>query len=113
MKNKRTVIIGIDGVSFGLLKELSDKGIMSNFKELRRNGIFSKMESSIPEISSVSWSSIITGKNPGEHNIYGFTDLINGTYSLSFPNFHRCSSSRQQSSYGKRRFDRRDRCGAE
>jgi predicted AlkP superfamily phosphohydrolase/phosphomutase len=45
------------------------------------------MESTIPEISSASWSSIVTGKNPGEHGIFGFTDLIQGTYSLSFPNY--------------------------
>jgi predicted AlkP superfamily phosphohydrolase/phosphomutase len=46
------------------------------------------MESTIPEISSASWSSIITGKNPGEHGIYGFTELIDGTYTMSFPNFN-------------------------
>jgi predicted AlkP superfamily phosphohydrolase/phosphomutase len=60
---------------------------MPNFRDLLDDGIFTKMESSIPEISSVSWSSIITGKNPGEHGIYGFTGLIEGTYSLSFPNY--------------------------
>jgi predicted AlkP superfamily phosphohydrolase/phosphomutase len=45
------------------------------------------MRSSIPEVSSVSWSSVITGKNPGEHGIYGFTEIIPGTYTLSFPHF--------------------------
>jgi predicted AlkP superfamily phosphohydrolase/phosphomutase len=35
----------------------------------------------------VAWSSIITGNNPGEHGIYGFMDLVPGTYSLYFPNF--------------------------
>ena len=84
----RNIIIGIDGVPYGLMKDLSDRGIMPNFSKLREDGIFKKMESSIPEISSVAWSSIITGKNPGEHGIFGFTDLIEGTYSLSFPNFN-------------------------
>jgi predicted AlkP superfamily phosphohydrolase/phosphomutase len=85
-KNK-TVIIGIDGVPYGLMKDLSDKDIMSNFKDLRKDGIFTKMKSSIPEVSSVSWSSIITGKNPGEHGVYGFTDIIKRTYTLSFHHF--------------------------
>jgi len=35
----------------------------------------------------LSWSSIITGKNPGEHGIYGFVDVHPGTYRLFFPNF--------------------------
>ncbi len=83
----RTVVIGIDGVPFRLLKNLAEKGIMPNFAELKREGIFTQMKSSIPEISSVSWSSVITGKNPGEHGIYGFTALIEGTYTISFANF--------------------------
>jgi len=54
---------------------------------LIEEGAFRKMESSIPDISCVAWSSIITGKNPGEHSIYGFMDLVPGTYRLYFPNF--------------------------
>jgi predicted AlkP superfamily phosphohydrolase/phosphomutase len=87
MEKKKTVIIGIDGVPYRLMEALSDKGIMPNFKELRNEGTFCKMQSSIPELSSVSWSSIITGVNPGIHGIFGFTDFIEGTYSLHFPNF--------------------------
>ena len=83
----RTVIIGIDGVPFGLIDALSEKGIMPYFQQLKEEGTFTKMRSSIPEISSVSWSSIITGENPGNHNIYGFTELIDGSYTLSFPHF--------------------------
>jgi len=45
------------------------------------------MRSSIPAVSSVSWSSIITGHSPGEHGIFGFTEMMPGTYALSFPNF--------------------------
>ena len=72
----RTIVIGIDGVPFGLLDDLTEKGIMPNFAELKGGdeGVFTPMKSSIPDISSVSWSSVITGKNPGEHGIYGFTE---------------------------------------
>ncbi|MCK4732590.1 MAG: alkaline phosphatase family protein [Methanophagales archaeon] len=57
----RTVIIGIDGVPFGLLDDLTEKSVMLNFAELRNEGIFRQMRSSIPEISSVSRSSVIIG----------------------------------------------------
>ncbi len=86
MKKKR-VIIGIDGVPFSLMDDLSKRDIMKNFNILKKEGVFAKMKSSIPHISSVSWSSIITGKNPGEHGIFGFTEIMPGTYSLSFPDF--------------------------
>ncbi|MFH1505715.1 MAG: alkaline phosphatase family protein [archaeon] len=87
--SKRIMIIGLDGMPYRLMKKLSDDGTMPNFKKLREssNSTFTKMQSSIPEISSVAWSSIITGKNPAEHGIYGFTEIIPGTYTLSFPNF--------------------------
>ena len=83
----RTVIIGIDGVPHGLIERFSRDGTMPYFGSLREKGVFKKMGSSIPEVSAVSWSSIITGKNPGEHGIYGFTEIIPGTYTLSFPHF--------------------------
>ncbi|MBU7014936.1 MAG: alkaline phosphatase family protein [Theionarchaea archaeon] len=91
--NKRAVIIGIDGVPFRLMDELSQQGVMPYFGELRETGAFTQMTSSIPEVSSVSWSSIITGKNPGEHSVYGFTELFPSTYTLSFPNSKRLKAS--------------------
>ncbi|MFX1392097.1 MAG: alkaline phosphatase family protein [Promethearchaeota archaeon] len=89
---KKNIILGIDGVPFELIDNLSNKGIMPNFKDLKQECYFKLMKSSIPHISSVSWSSIITGKNPGEHGIYGFTDIIDNTYSMRFPNFNALKS---------------------
>ncbi len=88
MQSGRIIIVGLDGVPFGLLKELSDKGVMPHTKEIISSGIFRRMQSSVPEVSSVAWSSIITGKNPGEHGIFGFTDLSSNSYQLRFPNFN-------------------------
>lgn len=89
----RTIIIGLDGVPYNLLTDLSARGITPNIKQLISSSYFRKMRSSIPEISSVAWSSIITGKNPGEHSIYGFIDLYPGTYKIRFPNFNDLKAS--------------------
>ena len=83
----RTIIIGLDGVPYGVIKNLTETGIMKNLAAIIKEGVFRQMTSSIPEISSIAWSSIITGKNPGEHGIYGFIDLHPGTYRMFFPNF--------------------------
>ena len=83
----RTIIIGLDGVPYGVIKNLTDTGVMKNLSHVIEDGVFRQMASSIPEISSIAWSSIITGKNPGEHGIFGFMDLAPGTYRLFFPNF--------------------------
>lgn len=86
--SKRVIIIGIDGAPYRLIEEFTSQGVMSNLKNIIEKGIFRKMQSSIPDISSVAWSSIITGKNPAEHGIFGFTDFPEGTYRLSFPNYN-------------------------
>jgi len=60
---------------------------MPNLKKILSQGFrLHQMNASIPDISSVSWTSFNTGVNPGEHGIYGFTDLKPDTYSLTFPN---------------------------
>jgi predicted AlkP superfamily phosphohydrolase/phosphomutase len=87
MKPKRLVIIGLDGVPLSLLKDLTNGGIMPNTAKLMTSGFLTETCSSIPEISSVAWSCIVTGENPGRHGIFGFTDLASGAYQLRFPNF--------------------------
>ena len=100
---KRTVIIGLDGVPYRLIENFSNNGVMPETKRIIEKGVFKQMESSIPEISSVAWSSIITGKNPGEHGIFGYTYIPIGTYRLSFPNFNNLKSEPfwQRNSKGK------------
>jgi len=88
MRPKRLIIIGLDGVPVSLLKELAQADVMPNIGQIMRNGFFAPMRSSIPEISSVAWSSIITGVNPGEHGIFGFVDIQPGSYKIRFPNFN-------------------------
>lgn len=87
-KNPKTVIVGLDGVPFDMLKTLAQDGIMPNTQRLISQGTFRAMRSSIPEISSVAWSSIITGANPAEHGIFGFMDLRSDSYKMKFPNFN-------------------------
>jgi predicted AlkP superfamily phosphohydrolase/phosphomutase len=82
------IVVGLDGMPFGLMERFAQDGTMPNFGALVREAIFRPMASSIPEVSSVAWSSIITGANPGEHGVYGFMDVAPGTYRLTFPNFN-------------------------
>jgi predicted AlkP superfamily phosphohydrolase/phosphomutase len=86
-KMKKALIIGIDGVPHSLLSTYIKSDIMPNLKKILSQGLrLHPMNASIPDISSVSWTSFNTGVNPGEHGIYGFTDLKPDSYSLHFPN---------------------------
>ncbi len=81
------MIIGIDGVPYSLLNTYIKMGVMPNVKNILAQGYrLHQTNASVPDISSVSWTSFNTGVNPGEHGIYGFTDLRSDSYSLYFPN---------------------------
>ncbi|MCK4396363.1 alkaline phosphatase family protein [candidate division WOR-3 bacterium] len=85
-KRKRIVVIGLDGSPYTLIKKLAEENVMPNLNALIKDGNFYQMDTTIPEISSVAWSTFMTGKNSGEHGIFGFTDLTPFSYKLRFPN---------------------------
>lgn len=86
-KKKRVCVIGLDGVPHSLLLDLVERGAMPSTARLIESGHLHKMKASLPEISAVSWTSFMTGSNPGSHGIFGFTDLRPNSYELRFPNF--------------------------
>ena len=55
-QGSRTVIIGLDGVPFEMIEEFTAGGVMPNTARLISQGVFKKLNSTIPEISSVAWS---------------------------------------------------------
>ncbi len=85
--SQRACVVGLDGVPCSMIRRLVAAGVMPRVGEIARAGALHDMTVSLPEISSVSWSTFMTGKNPGEHGIFGFTDLHAGTYTQSFPSF--------------------------
>ncbi|UCE98995.1 MAG: alkaline phosphatase family protein [Planctomycetota bacterium] len=87
-KEAKTIIIGMDGVPSGMIEGFAAAGVMPNISKLISQGVFKQIRSSIPEVSSVAWSSMITGENPGAHGIFGFMDLFSESYKMRFPNFN-------------------------
>ncbi|RMD65099.1 hypothetical protein D6833_03455 [Candidatus Parcubacteria bacterium] len=84
-KGARVFVISIDGVPYSFMREHIDKGLFPNFKRFLDRGDFKRMNSVQPTISSVAWSSYMTGKNPAKHNIFGFVDQKPGTHDIFIP----------------------------
>jgi predicted AlkP superfamily phosphohydrolase/phosphomutase len=84
---QRVAVLGLDGVPFSLLKKLFDGGVMPNLAAAARSGAFLSMETTLPPVSSVAWTSFMTGKNPGDHGIFGFTDVKRDRIELHLPSF--------------------------
>ncbi len=85
--DRKVVVLGLDGVPYSLLAEYLNRGLMPSLARGCEQGQLLRMRSSLPEVSSVSWSNFMTGMNPGKHGIFGFVELNEQTYDYRFPNF--------------------------
>ena len=83
--NKRMAVLGLDGVPYTFLQKMFSEGRLPNLSKLFSQGTFKRMNSVIPTVSSVAWATFATGKNPGEHGIYGFIDRKPGSYEIYIP----------------------------
>ncbi len=84
-KKKKIVVIGLDGVPHSFIRQMADRGELPNLRALLPSGALTRMDSTIPCVSSVAWSSYMTGRNPGKHNIYGFVDRDPKSLDLYIP----------------------------
>lgn len=83
MNRPRLVVLGLDGLPLALAKALAPR--LPNLARLAdRAGC---MESELPELSPVNWTSFFTAEGPGEHGVYGFTVLDPASYALRIANF--------------------------
>ena len=65
-------MIGMDGMDPVLLQRYMDEGKLPNFKKLSNQGGFKSLATSMPPQSPVAWSNVISGCDPGTHQIYDF-----------------------------------------
>ena len=70
--DRRVIVLGIDGMDYRLLSQFIDEGRLPHFDQLVSSGSFSALETTMPPLSPVAWSTFITGMDPGGHGIYDF-----------------------------------------
>jgi predicted AlkP superfamily phosphohydrolase/phosphomutase len=70
----RTFIIGLDGSTFNIIHPLVRAGCLPHLSKLMAQGAYGSLEAWPNMSSASSWSSIVTGYNPGQHGIYNFND---------------------------------------
>ncbi len=78
----RIIVIGMDGLDYGIMKQLIAGKQLPNFEKLARSGTFAPLNPTMPPESPVVWTTIATGKNPGEHGIFDFIQRDPATYKL-------------------------------
>ncbi len=75
MELPRTLIIGIDGATFDLVKPWAEAGLLPTFAHLLKHGAHATLNSFPHLLSAPAWTNLVTGYNPGQHNIYNFLNM--------------------------------------
>lgn len=68
----RTVIFGVDGLTFRILHPLIERGELPTFSKLAREGCEAVLESRYPPLTAPAWTSLSTGLKPARHGVYDF-----------------------------------------
>jgi predicted AlkP superfamily phosphohydrolase/phosphomutase len=84
-KKPKTFVLGIDGVPHSFLINKFKDGEMINLRKLSEDNQVKRMNSVYPTVSSVAWTTYMTGKNPAEHNIFGFADRDTKPFRIKIP----------------------------
>jgi predicted AlkP superfamily phosphohydrolase/phosphomutase len=78
----KVLVIGLDGATFKIIRPLIKKGRLPTISRLIETGSHGVLRSTIPDLSPVAWTSMITGMQPGKHSIFDFVSRQPNTYSF-------------------------------
>jgi len=79
MSQKKTLVLSIDSGCWDYLGPLLAAGKMPNVGRLIERGVRGVLESTMPPITPVAFSSFITGTNPGKHGIFDWSVRRDGS----------------------------------
>ncbi len=68
---QRVGVLGLDAFSYDYLRKLTDAGAVSFISSLTAKGRAVVLRA-VPPVTAPSWSSIMTGVNPGKHGVFSF-----------------------------------------
>jgi predicted AlkP superfamily phosphohydrolase/phosphomutase len=68
----RAILFGLDGATFTVLDDLVARGVMPYLGRFMAEGTRGTLLSTVPPLTPIAWSSLVTGRTPGHHGIAGF-----------------------------------------
>ncbi len=68
----RTVIFGVDGLTYSILHPLMERGELPNFRKVAERGCEAILESKYPPLTPPAWTSLSTGMKPAHHGVYDY-----------------------------------------
>jgi len=86
MTRRKVILLGLDGLNPDLVYQWQSE--LPNIKKLMEQGIYGKIESTVPPITPQAWSCVLSGKNPGRFGFWDFT--YRNDYSYGQPELVNC-----------------------
>jgi len=74
------MVIGLDGATWELLDGFMERGLMPRLSELCDQGAKGELNTVVPPMTATAWTSFVTGKGPGKHGIYDWTEPMANSY---------------------------------
>jgi predicted AlkP superfamily phosphohydrolase/phosphomutase len=86
-RRERVFVLGLDGTPHSYLRNELAAGRLPNLAALFQDGKLAPLRSSLPSVSSTAWTTFFTGRDPGGHGVFGFTDCKPDSHEFRFPNY--------------------------
>ncbi len=80
------LILGLDGATLDLVEPWIADGTLPHLGALLREGAHGRLASTVPPATFPSWTTFMTGVNPGRHGVFDFTRRTAGEYAVRFVN---------------------------
>lgn len=80
------LIVGLDGATWDLLGPWMAQGRLPNLRALCDRGAYGPLTATMPPATFPSWTTFMTGVNPGRHGIFDFTRREPHEYRVRFVN---------------------------
>lgn len=68
----RVLLLGLDGATFSILDPLIEQGVMPFLRSFMEGGARGILESTPHPLTPPAWTSMTTGRSPGNHGIFDF-----------------------------------------
>lgn len=79
-------MLALDGASLDVVGPMAEAGELPNLAAWMAAGRVARLPSTTPPVTFPAWSSFLTGRPPGEHGLFDFTQKLEGQYRLRFVN---------------------------
>jgi predicted AlkP superfamily phosphohydrolase/phosphomutase len=66
------LVVGLDAATWDLVMPWAEAGVLPTLQRLIREGVHAPLRSTLPALTPPGWTSAVTGRNPGKHNVFNF-----------------------------------------